>query len=383
MINVEKVKNQKKIQTQTFLIGIILVVLGVIFLFATFHILRSIIIIFLSIVVIAWSINRKKLIEDFEELTEAISSNAVCSLQSISTATNKPIDDIKREIKKLIELGYFKDVYLDEANNCLIQGKENTNINTFNNVPAENSADEELILTSNKIITKIKLTSKKISVKDFNREKTFMLSEIDYAGLDVQGVFIKLNDKLSGRQIKLSGISNDQYYTWVDTINKMLKGDNFTPLPYQTVTKVIEKRKIAFCAIIAALVVTVFAISSFPKLLSSINSIKKNNNSSQSDKEETLVLDSDEQTIADVLKAYYPNRYVRVVRGCLYSGSWNLVIEGTGGGSCYIITSGMLVPGISSDYDPFIWEMMDNSSSKVLSDESIYKINKVLLESSM
>lgn len=383
MINVEKVKNQKKIQTQTFLIGIILAVLGVIFLFTGIYILRSIIILFFGIVVIVWSINRKKLIEDFEELTEAISSNAVCSLQSISTETNKPIDDIKREIKKLIELGYFKDVYLDEANNCLIQGKENININTFNNVPAENAADEELILTSNKIITKIKLTSKKISVKDFNQEKTFMLSEIDDAGLDVQGVFIKLNDKFSGKQIRLSGISNDQYYKWVDTINKLLKGDNFTPLPYQTVTKVIEKRKIAFCGIIAVLVVTVFAISSFPKLLSSINSIKKNNNSSQSDKEEALVLDSDEQTIADVLKAYYPNRYVRVVRGCLYGGSWNLVIEGTGGGSCYIITSGMLVPGISDDYDPFIWDMMDNSSSRVLSDESIYKINKVLLESSM
>lgn len=90
-------------------------------------------------------------------------------------------------------------------------------------------------------------------------------------------------------------------------------------------------------------------------------------------------LSTDEQSIVDALKAKFPGQYISVVRGCHYSGYWNLVIDGTGEGQCYILMDGMLVPGISDSYDPTIWDMMDGNSDQVLNSASIQKINSALL----
>ncbi len=129
MINEKKVKLQKVKRILTLIFGIIFAILGVLFAFtigvtddvATI-IEMSLILLCGGVAMIIWAKKRKKLINDLREFMKILSCDENGCLNSISSATNRPIEEIKKEINKLIKLEFLQGVFIDESSNCLVKG---------------------------------------------------------------------------------------------------------------------------------------------------------------------------------------------------------------------------------------------------------------------
>lgn len=134
MINEKKVKLQKVKRILTLIFGIIFAILGVLFAFtigvtddvATI-IEMSLILLCGGVAMIIWAKKRKKLINDMREFMKILSCDENGCLNSISSATNRPIEEIKNEINKLIKLEFLQGVFIDESCNCLVKGNGEVN----------------------------------------------------------------------------------------------------------------------------------------------------------------------------------------------------------------------------------------------------------------
>lgn len=129
MINEKKVKLQKVKRILTLIFGIIFAILGVLFAFTigvtddvATMIEMSLILLCGGVAMIIWAKKRKKLINDLREFIKILSCDENGCLNSISSATNRPIEEIKKEINKLIKLEFLQGVFIDESSDCLVKG---------------------------------------------------------------------------------------------------------------------------------------------------------------------------------------------------------------------------------------------------------------------
>lgn len=278
MINEKKVKLQKVKRILTLIFGIIFAILGVLFAFtigATDDVATiiemSLILLCGGIAMIIWAKKRKKLINDMREFMKILSCDENGCLNSISSATNRPIEEIKNEINKLIKLEFLQGVFIDESCNCLVKGNGEVNLksraytspqsssktesvihgeeNTNDKDASGNQFDDGTILLIDNGASYNKLTKETLTFKSGKEIKEVSVSDIDNATLGLLGVTITLKDN---RQEILPTIPKDKYSVWVDTINELVQGKgNYTPLSYETIAKVKKQRKIAIGAAVA------------------------------------------------------------------------------------------------------------------------------------
>lgn len=278
MINEKKVKLQKVKRILTLIFGIIFAILGVLFAFtigvtddvATI-IEMSLILLCGGVAMIIWAKKRKKLINDMREFMKILSCDENGCLNSISSATNRPIEEIKNEINKLIKLEFLQGVFIDESCNCLVKGNGEVNLksraytspqsssktesvihgeeNTNDKDASGNQFDDGTILLIDNGSSYNKLTKETLTFKSGKEIKEVNVSDIYNAKLGLLGVTITLKDN---RQEILPTIPKDKYSVWVDTINELVQGKgNYMPLSHETIAKVKEQRKIAIGAAVA------------------------------------------------------------------------------------------------------------------------------------
>lgn len=278
MINEKKVKLQKVKRILTLIFGIIFAILGVLFAFtigATDDVATiiemSLILLCGGVAMIIWAKKRKKLINDMREFMKILSCDENGCLNSISSATNRPIEEIKNEINKLIKLEFLQGVFIDESCNCLVKGNGEVNLksraytspqsssknesvihgeeNTNDKDASGNQFDDGTILLIDNGASYNKLTKETLTFKSGKEIKEVNVSDIYNAKLGLLGVTITLKDN---RQEILPTIPKDKYSVWVDTINELVQGKgNYTPLSHETIAKVKEQRKIAIGAAVA------------------------------------------------------------------------------------------------------------------------------------
>lgn len=278
MINEKKVKLQKVKRILTLIFGIIFAILGVLFAFtigATDDVATiiemSLILLCGGVAMIIWAKKRKKLINDMREFMKILSCDENGCLNSISSATNRPIEEIKNEINKLIKLEFLQGVFIDESCNCLVKGNGEVNLksraytspqsssktesvihgeeNTNDKDASGNQFDDGTILLIDNGASYNKLTKETLTFKSGKEIKEVNVSDIYNAKLGLLGVTITLKDN---RQEILPTIPKDKYSVWVDTINELVQGKgNYMPLSRETIAKVKEQRKIAIGAAVA------------------------------------------------------------------------------------------------------------------------------------
>ncbi len=284
MINEKKVKLQKVKRILTLIFGIIFAILGVLFAFtigvtddvATI-IEMSLILLCGGVAMIIWAKKRKKLINDMREFMKILSCDENGCLNSISSATNRPIEEIKNEINKLIKLEFLQGVFIDESCNCLVKGNGEVNLksrvytspqsssktesvihgeeNTNDKDASGNQFDDGTILLIDNGASYNKLTKETLTFKSGKEIKEVNVSDIDNAKLGLLGVTITLKDN---RQEILPTIPKDKYSTWVDEINKLVKGENnYTPVSNDTINKVKKQQKIFWAALVTAIVLII------------------------------------------------------------------------------------------------------------------------------
>ncbi|WP_287607569.1 hypothetical protein [Ruminococcus sp.] len=284
MINEKKVKLQKVKRILTLIFGIIFAILGVLFAFtigvtddvATI-IEMSLILLCGGVAMIIWAKKRKKLINDMSEFMKILSCDENGCLNSISSATNRPIEEIKNEINKLIKLEFLQGVFIDESCNCLVKGNGEVNLksraytspqsssktesviheeeNTNDKDASENQFDDGTILLIDNGASYNKLTKETLTFKSGKEIKEVNVSDIYNAKLGLLGVTITLKDN---RQEILPTIPKDKYSVWVDAINELVQGKgNYTPLSHETIAKVKKQRKIAIGTAVAVLMLVV------------------------------------------------------------------------------------------------------------------------------
>lgn len=271
MINEKKVKLQKVKRILTLIFGIIFAILGVLFAFtigvtddvATI-IEMSLILLCGGVAMIIWAKKRKKLINDMSEFMKILSCDENGCLNSISSATNRPIEEIKNEINKLIKLEFLQGVFIDESCNCLVKGNGEVNLksraytspqsssktesviheeeNTNDKDASENQFDDGTILLIDNGASYNKLTKETLTFKSGKEIKEVNVSDIYNAKLGLLGVTITLKDN---RQEILPTIPKDKYSVWVDAINELVQGKgNYTPLSHETIAKVKNKGRL-------------------------------------------------------------------------------------------------------------------------------------------
>lgn len=278
MINEKKVKLQKVKRILTLIFGIIFAILGVLFAFTIGEtddvatiIEMSLILLCGGVAMIIWAKKRKKLINDMREFMKILSCDENGCLNSISSATNRPIEEIKNEINKLIKLEFLQGVFIDESCNCLVKGNGEVNLksraytspqsssktesvihgeeNTNDKDASGTQFDDGTILLIDNGASYNKLTKETLTFKSGKEIKEVNVSDIYNAKLGLLGVTITLKDN---RQEILPTIPKDKYSVWVDTINELVQGKgNYTPLSHETIAKVKEQRKIAIGAAVA------------------------------------------------------------------------------------------------------------------------------------
>ena len=284
MINEKKVKLQKVKRILTLIFGIIFAILGVLFAFtigvtddvATI-IEMSLILLCGGVAMIIWAKKRKKLINDMREFMKILSCDENGCLNSISSATNRPIEEIKNEINKLIKFEFLQGVFIDESCNCLVKGNGEVNLksraytspqsssktesvihgeeNTNDKDASGNQFDDGTILLIDNGSSYNKLTKETLTFKSGKEIKEVNVSDIDNAKLGLLGVTITLKDN---RQEILPTIPKDKYSTWVDEINKLVKGENnYTPVSNDTINKVKKQQKIFWAALVTAFVLII------------------------------------------------------------------------------------------------------------------------------
>lgn len=277
MINEKKVKLQKVKRILTFIFGIIFALFGLLYLFTNLSSMDGTLLVFGliclcgGVAMIIWAKKRKKLINDMREFMKILSCDENGCLNSISSATNRPIEEIKNEINKLIKLEFLQGVFIDESCNCLVKGNGEVNLksraytspqsssktesviheeeNTNDKDASENQFDDGTILLIDNGASYNKLTKETLTFKSGKEIKEVNVSDIYNAKLGLLGVTITLKDN---RQEILPTIPKDKYSVWVDTINELVQGKgNYTPLSHETIAKVKEQRKIAIGAAVA------------------------------------------------------------------------------------------------------------------------------------
>ncbi len=128
IVNTKRIKIQNVKRILTLIFGIIFAIWGILCILTITNdtILFSIAFFLIfgvgGILMILWAKKRKKLIKDLNEFITILSNDESGSLENIATVVNRPIEDIKREIKKLIDLGFLKGVFIDESCNCIVLG---------------------------------------------------------------------------------------------------------------------------------------------------------------------------------------------------------------------------------------------------------------------
>lgn len=277
MINEKKVKLQKVKRILTFIFGIIFALFGLLYLFTNLSSMDGTLLVFGliclcgGVAMIIWAKKRKKLINDMREFMKILSCDENGCLNSISSATNRPIEEIKNEINKLIKLEFLQGVFIDESCNCLVKGNGEVNLksraytspksssktesvihgeeNTNDKDASENQFDDGTILLIDNGASYNKLTKETLTFKSGKEIKEVNVSDIYNAKLGLLGVTITLKDN---RQEILPTIPKDKYSVWVDTINELVQSKgNYTPLSHETIAKVKEQRKIAIGAAVA------------------------------------------------------------------------------------------------------------------------------------
>lgn len=337
MINEKKVKLQKVKRILTLIFGIIFAILGVLFAFtigATDDVATiiemSLILLCGGVAMIIWAKKRKKLINDMREFMKILSCDENGCLNSISSATNRPIEEIKKEINKLIKLEFLQGVFIDEASNCLIEGNGEVKLKSkvytppqpiaANTTPkqsenkaplkepvketkaetppavetvtsthfekpepdiqkqketkpkeaiddedvsqeqnteqtSENQFDDGTILLIDDGTSYIKLTNETLSFKSGKEMKELKVSDIESAKLGLFGVTVCLK---AGKEENLMDIPRNKYSTWVDEINKLVKGENnYTPVSNDAINKVKKQQKIFWAALVTAVVLII------------------------------------------------------------------------------------------------------------------------------
>lgn len=277
MINEKKVKLQKVKRILTFIFGIIFALFGLLYLFTNLSSMDGTLLVFGliclcgGVAMIIWAKKRKKLINDMREFMKILSCDENGCLNSISSATNRPIEEIKNEINKLIKLEFLQGVFIDESCNCLVKGNGEVNLksraytspqsssktesvihgeeNTNDKDASGNQFDDGTILLIDNGASYNKLTKETLTFKSGKGIKEVNVSDIYNAKLGLLGVTIALKDN---RQEILPTIPKDKYSVWVDTINELVQGKgNYMPLSHETIAKVKEQRKIAIGAAVA------------------------------------------------------------------------------------------------------------------------------------
>ena len=132
--NDKKYKRQKRKRLITFILGILSVIFSLfclmtvtegdaasaIMLFAFFAICGTL--------MIVWAVKRKNLLSDYDVFTKVLSSDSSGSIEKIASSIARPIDEIKPEIQKMIDLKLLKDVYIDQESNCIVVGNGKVNL---------------------------------------------------------------------------------------------------------------------------------------------------------------------------------------------------------------------------------------------------------------
>ncbi|WP_302211446.1 hypothetical protein [uncultured Ruminococcus sp.] len=283
MINEKKVKLQKVKRILTFIFGIIFALFGLLYLFTNLSSMDGTLLVFGliclcgGVAMIIWAKKRKKLINDMREFMKILSCDENGCLNSISSATNRPIEEIKNEINKLIKLEFLQGVFIDESCNCLVKGNGEVNLksrvytspqsssktesvihgeeNTNDKDASGNQFDDGTILLIDNGASYNKLTKETLTFKSGKEIKEVNVSDIDNAKLGLLGVTITLKDN---RQEILPTIPKDKYSTWVDEINKLVKGENnYTPVSNDTINKVKKQQKIFWAALVTAIVLII------------------------------------------------------------------------------------------------------------------------------
>lgn len=87
----------------------------------------------------------------------------------------------------------------------------------------------------------IKLTNETLSFKSGKEMKELKVSDIESAKLGLFGVTVCLK---AGKEENLMDIPRNKYSTWVDEINKLVKGENnYTPVSNDAINKVKKQQK--------------------------------------------------------------------------------------------------------------------------------------------
>lgn len=68
-------------------------------------------------------LRRMKLRKDFKKIVAYLSAEPTGRLSGIATATGMTVDKLTKSIARMIYKGFFVDAYIDEANSCLVVGR--------------------------------------------------------------------------------------------------------------------------------------------------------------------------------------------------------------------------------------------------------------------
>ena len=83
----------------------------------------------LGIILIVSGLLRGNLIKLFKTYLSLLLRDPKRSIDTLAAAANMPSTQVKRNLARVIEKGYFKNARIDEATNCLVFGREEENIN--------------------------------------------------------------------------------------------------------------------------------------------------------------------------------------------------------------------------------------------------------------
>lgn len=120
---------------------------------------------------------------------------------------------------------------------------------------SENQFDDGTILLIDDGTSYIKLTNETLSFKSGKEMKEVKVADIESAKLGLFGVTVCLK---TGKEENLMDIPRNKYSTWVDEINKLVKGENnYTPVSNDAINKVKKQQKIFWAALVVAVVLII------------------------------------------------------------------------------------------------------------------------------
>ena len=73
---------------------------------------------------LAGGIKKLGRLERFQKYIDTLGTHTYCNFEQLSTAVNKPVKFVKKDIKKMIGNGWFRQGHIDEQETCLITSNE-------------------------------------------------------------------------------------------------------------------------------------------------------------------------------------------------------------------------------------------------------------------